>query len=116
VNLLSLTVFCWAILSSSPSSRLRRESPTLATTASQEASTFARSSACWTKASRVPILNSGILNGMTLTPSPATVAFRVSIASSLVDEIDVGNDTSIYLVADMVSLEREKEYERVDKV
>jgi hypothetical protein len=99
-NVLSLTVFCWAILSSSPSSKLRRESLTLATTVSHEPSNLARSSACWTNASRVPILNSGILKGSTVTLSEATVDCKADSASSLslVGEMEVGRETSMYLV------------------
>jgi hypothetical protein len=102
---LSLTVFCCAIFPSSPSSRLRRESPTLATIASQELSSLARSSACCTKASRVPILNSGILKGLTLPLSVETVdrnAVRAS-SGSFEGEMDVGKETSMYFVElDMV--------------
>ena len=74
---------------------MRRESPTLATIASQELSSLAKSSACWTRASRVPILNSGILKGIRV-PS-VTVDSRELKASPSLD-IEDGSETRIYLV------------------
>ena len=60
---LSLMVLCCCTRASSPSRMVRRLSPTLATTCSHADSSLARSSACWTRASRVPILKLGMAKG-----------------------------------------------------
>lgn len=99
-NILSLTVFCCLIFSSSPSKIVLNESPTLATTPSQACSNFESSSACDTRASRVPILNSGILKGVS-TPLSVVIALRSEVnASSLspVLDIDEGRERSRYVV------------------
>lgn len=96
---LSFTIFCWLILSSSPLSMERSESATFPTTAWQAASSLARSSACWIKASRVPILKSGTAKGRVLPFSGVTVADREDRASSLSLEskIPCGKQTKTYL-------------------
>jgi len=75
-------------------------SPILATTAPQELSSFPRSSAWVRRTSTAPILNSGILKGTTVPLSVEIVDRRAVKASSLSLErdIEVGRETSIYLL------------------
>ena len=81
-HILSLTVFIRSIWASSPSRIFFNASPTFTTTLWQVASSFDNSSACCTKASKVPILNSGIGNGAVEPLSGETVAETASRASS----------------------------------
>ena len=79
---LSLTVFCCAILLSSPCRIVFNASPTLVTTPLQASSSFANSSACLINASKVPTLNSGMLKGNTAPLSVVTADRSVVRASS----------------------------------
>lgn len=98
---LSLMVLCCCTRSSSPSRMLRRLSATLATTCWHEDSSLARSSACCTRASRVPILKLGMAKGCVWPLSVPMVLRKASRASSWwwEGDIDVGNDTSRYFVS-----------------
>ena len=99
-SVLSLTIFCWAALSSSPSRTLLSESATFEPAASQAALSFARSSACCTRASRVPILNEGIGNGSVSPLSRPTVAASAVKGSS--SKILRGSETRVYWVGCIV--------------
>lgn len=81
-NILSLTTFMRSICASSPSRMFRNASPTLVTTPWHEASSLASSSACWTSASSVPILNSGMGKEDVDPFSGETVVDTASRASS----------------------------------
>jgi hypothetical protein len=73
------------------------DSETLETTPAQACSSFAKSSACCTRASRVPILKLGMLQASKVPLSEA-MAFKVLRASSLSEESKAwsGSDTRAY--------------------
>lgn len=60
---------------------------------------MAKSSACWTSRSRVPILKSGMANGSTVPLSDVMVALKDEIASSRSPESNAlwGSDINAYL-------------------
>lgn len=95
-----MTIFCCAALSSSPSRTPLSESDTLAAAASQAALSFARSSACWTRASSVPILNEGTWKGSVSPLSRPMVVANAGKGSS--SKMRRGSDTRMYWVGCMV--------------